>query len=149
MAEKYFKEVCKEGVKVSKPVYYVQMQLYMKFLKLTRGLFVAVNKNNDSFYIERVNFDKDFTEKMVKKGENIILSEEPPNKKFKPTWYACKWCSAKEICHGDREVEVNCRTCKSCDILPQGKWECNRYDIPLATGQQRLACKKYTKLEGL
>lgn len=149
MADKYFKEVCKIGVKASKPVYYAQMQLYMKFLKLTRALFISVNKNDDSMYIERVEYNKEAADKLEKKAEQIVLAEEPPKKRFKPTWYACKWCSANEICHKGGEANENCRTCKSCDLLPEGKWECSLHGIELATDQQRLGCKKYEKLECL
>ncbi len=149
MSDKYFKEICKIGLKASKPIYYGQMQLYMKHLNLTRGLFVAVNKNDDSLYIERVKLDKEVGEQLERRAEEIILSEAPPKKQFKSTWYECKWCSARDICHGGKTPEVNCRTCAACDLLPEGKWECNRYEIPLATEQQRLGCKKYIILEGL
>ena len=149
MSDKYFKDVCKQGVMLSKPGYYAQVQLYMKFLKLTRTLFVAVNKNDDSMYIERIKYDSKFAKALVNKAESIVLSEEPPKKRFQPTWYACRYCSARGICHGSVEVNQNCRTCKNCDILPEGRWECCLHDVVLSTSQQRLGCKKYTKMESL
>jgi len=149
MSDKYFKDVCKVGVKASKPVYYAQMQIYMKYLKLTRALFIAVNKNDDSMYIERVHYDAEAAKELERKAENIVLSEEPPKKKFKPTWYACKFCSAKSICHGGGKIHKSCRTCVNCDIEPNGKWRCSALDLELSTSQQRLGCKKYEILECL
>ena len=143
MSDKYFKEVKKKGVKASKPVYYAQMQCYMKHTNLTRALFVAVNKNDDDMYIERVYYDEGFANDIMRRGEQIILSEMPPKKKFEPTWYECKWCDAKAICHGTNSWDENCRTCKHVDLLPDGEWSCNRFGFTLATGQQRIGCKKY------
>jgi hypothetical protein len=149
MSDKYFKEVCKLGVKASKPIYYAQCQIYMKKLKLTRTLFIAVNKNDDSMYIERIKYSKDFADELERKAEDIILSEKPPKKEFDSTWFECKYCDARDICHFEGIPEKNCRTCENCDILPEGKWECSRHNIPLATGQQRIGCNKYQLLDCL
>ncbi len=148
MADKYFKELKKSKLKLSKPVYYAQLQMYMKHLKKKRGLFVSVNKNDDDMYIERVYPDPDKVDQLERIAEDVILSEAPPTKQFKPTWYECKWCDAKEICHQGIAVNINCRTCEYADIVPNG-WECSKHKIPLATGQQRLGCKAHDLLEGL
>ncbi len=144
MNEKAFKEVSKEGVKESKPVYYTQTQLYMDQLKLTRALFMAVNKNTDAYYIERIYYDKEHAKEYFSRAEGIILSEIPPPKKFERTWYECKWCSANEICHGVGELEKNCRTCSFVDIYPGGIWSCNQYDTELSTERQRKICGTYS-----
>jgi len=147
MSDKNFKDINKKKLKQSKPVYFAQTQIYMKKLKLNKCLFIAVNKNDDSLYIEIINFDEGFADDLERKAEIIILSDAPPKKEYKPTWYECKWCSAKEICHKDMRVEVNCRTCTSCDILPEGKWECSKHGIPLTTEQQRVGCSHHAFLE--
>jgi hypothetical protein len=143
MNDKSFKDTCKQGVKLSKPVYYAQAQLYMKFHSLTRCLFVAVNKNDDAMYIERIRYEADTAAALLERAEGIILSEDPPEKRFKPTWYECRWCSAQNICHGGDPWESNCRTCINCDLLPHGKWECTKYKILLTTSQQRIGCKNH------
>lgn len=149
MSDKYFKEICKLGCKASKPIYYAQCQIYMRKLKLTRTLFVAVNKNDDSMYIERIKLDEKFADELERKAEDIILSEEPPEKEFNSTWFECRWCSARDICHFEGVPQRNCRTCKFCDILQNGRWECANYDIQLTTEQQRLGCERYEMLECL
>ena len=149
MNDKAFKDITKQGVKLSKPQHYAQMQMYMRKIPLTRALYVAVNKNDDSLYIERVYADDTVANSLFERAESIVLSEEPPEKRYKKTWYECKWCSASGICHNGKEVESNCRTCISCDLMPIGKWECSLHEIPLTTSQQRVGCKKYSKLENL
>lgn len=149
MADKYFKEVCRIGVEAAKPIYYGQMQLYMGNMGLTRALFVAVNKNDDSMYIERVPIRKEVGQRLEERAKQIILSEEPPVKEFKPTWYECKFCGANDICHKGMTVEINCRTCSYGDLLQAGKWKCSRCNLVLATDQQRVGCSEYIKLEYL
>jgi len=149
MSDKYFKKITKEGVKVSKPIYHAQCQIYMRKFGLTRTLFIAVNKNTDAWYIERLKLDKGFADDLERKAESIILAEAPPEKPFKPTWYECKFCSANLICHYEKQVEKNCRTCNHCDLLPEGKWQCSHHGIELSTSQQRMPCSKYSLLTPL
>ncbi len=146
---KGFKTLKKDGVQKSKPIYYGQMQIYMRKLGLTRALFITVCKDNDEWYVERVKLDKGFADDMERKADSVILAEEPPEKEFPSTWYECKWCDAKGICHGTAPVQENCRTCVACNLLPEGKWECSRHVLALATDQQRLKCGKYLKLSFL
>ncbi len=145
-----FSTLCKQGVLASKPGYYGQSQVYMKFFELSRCLFVAVCKDTDAVYIERISYDKDYANELVMRAEGIVLSESPPEKRFDPTWYECKWCSANKICHGSETPLRNCRTCQSIDMYPGGVWKCQKYnDLELATDQQRLGCDQYKLLEGL
>jgi len=147
MNDKAFKDVVKSGVKVSKPIYYVQSQLYMFALNLDRTFFLAVNKNDDDYYIERLELEPAVSEYHLTRAEDIILAEQIPEKKYKPTWYECKWCAANDICHNKKKVEANCRMCQSCDILPKGQWSCSIYDdLIITSSQQRLGCKNYKVL---
>lgn len=148
MNNKYFKQTQKDGVKKSKPVYYGQMQIYMYKMGLTRALFCVVNKDNDHYYFERVQLDKGFASDLERKAERIILSEVPPKKQFKSTWYECRYCDARPICHGNDTIEINCRTCGYLDLHPEGQWKCSLYnDLLMSTSQQRLACQYYEKID--
>lgn len=146
MNERNFKLMVKKGVQESKLQYYIQAQLYMHFLDLTRTLFVAVNKNDDSMYIERLYYDKKVSEYAMERAQKIILSEEPPEKIYSMAWWECKFCSAKGICHMHEPVEENCRTCKHCDIVQEGQWLCSDDDTQVVTLAQREGCGDYTKL---
>jgi hypothetical protein len=149
MNDKNFKLMKKDHLEKSKPVYYGQCQIYMRKMKLTRTLFIAVNKNTDEMYIERVKLDKGFADDLERRAEFIVLSEDPPAKEFKPTWYECKWCDANSICHGKTQVQKNCRTCENVVLEQEGKWSCLAHVIMLSTEQQRNPCKFYSMLHCL
>lgn len=68
-SDKSFKDVVKKGVKKSKPVHFVQMQLYTTMLGLKRMLYCAVNKNDDSLHFERLPVEPDVAEQCLKKAE--------------------------------------------------------------------------------
>lgn len=147
--DKSFKDLKKKGMRLSKPVHAGQMDVYMHKWKLTRGLYVAVNKNDDARYYERVAINKDNAEMLLAKGIDIIGTEVPPPKIGKSTWYECKWCTYYDICHFGAQPLKNCRTCKFGDICDHGKWECSGHKIELAFEQQQLGCKRHSYMEGL
>ena len=151
MNDKSFKDLKKKGLKMSKPVYWAQVQLYMHGLGLTRCLHINVNKNDDDLYIERIRYDEEDALSLLRKGMDILYSEFPPIKKLSPTWYECKWCNAKGICHGNQHIHETCRTCEHGDLVVDGNWECS-YNGPehattLTVERQRIGCTEYKQIE--
>ena len=146
MNEKYFKQVCKVGVEASKPIYYGQCQVGMKYFGLKRTLFMAVNKNDDAYYIERIKYKPEIADTLVKRAEGIILSPEPPKRMFKSSWYECKYCDARNQCHYGSSYSVTCRTCKSISIETEGQWVCEKHGIVLTTDEQKAACEDYCSI---
>lgn len=152
MNDKNFKEMKKSGCKHSKPVYWAQMQLYMYYLKLKRALFVAVNKNDDSLYIERVYYNPADAEMYEKRATEVVLAQSPPERQFKKSWYACKWCPAFGICHENELPKYNCRTCQHVLMQPEGKWFCNKGKdhhppVILPVRYQELGCEDHLCIE--
>jgi hypothetical protein len=149
--DKSFKSLLKSGMKGSKPLHYGQMICYMEKLKLKRGLYIAVNKNDDSRYYERISEDPAKAQFYLSRGVDIISSEVPPPMMAKagPNWFECKWCSHYEVCHYGQTPIKTCRSCKYCDILDNGKWECSGHKIELSFAQQQLACKNYKLMKAL
>ena len=150
MNDKAFKDINKKGLKESKPIYYAQVQLYMRKLKLTRALFISVNKNDDNWYVERVELDKGYADTMLSKAKDIVLATHPPIAPYKPTWYLCKWCDACDICHHNVPFEVSCRSCKYSEPALEGAWTCNYHeDDPenLTVKIQRIGCADYETIK--
>jgi len=145
MNDKSFKDTKKKGVKESKPTYYSQMMIYMYKSNLTKALFMAVNKNDSSFYIEIVNCDNSFAEDMLRKGNDIVFSEDfndfPRIGNNTPLWYECKWCNYIDQCFGQSKPLVNCRTCENLDLIGDGKFACSINDKELSLDDQVKACK--------
>ena len=127
---KSFNKLNAEGVQKAKPEHYVQMQVYMHGTGIDRALYVAVCKDDDRIYTERVRYIKDVAVKAVDRGRRLALSERmPPPLSTDPTWYQCKFCDAYAFCHKKEPTKhVNCRTCSHSTPEPNSTWTCSRYD---------------------
>lgn len=151
---KSFGDLRKKGVKASKPRHYVQMQWYMGKSGMERGLYLAVNKDTDELYSERVPFDLAEFEKIQAKAERIIFSTEPPPKlSDDPKYYLCNFCDHKNVCHNDQVPALSCRTCVHSTPEPHGdgRWSCakvqadpNISSIPIEI--QRAGCPQHLPL---
>lgn len=120
-----FKKLKTAGVKESKWEHYVQQQEYMLYYGLPASLYIAVNKNTDEIWCEIVPFDRETAERYKDRGHIIALSEAPPPKLSQDrSFYKCKWCDYRGICHMGDMPEVNCRTCKHSYPLEDGTWRC-------------------------
>jgi len=132
---KSFTDMQKNGVEKSKPVHYAQLQLYMHGTKIDRALYVAVCKDDDNLYIERVRYDKKFAKELLERSKRIVLSERMPDGiSADPSWFECKFCDSYSFCHETKLTkEVNCRTCAHVTAEEDGSWSCARHesgDIP-------------------
>lgn len=128
--DKPFKEVVKKGVQASKPLHYVQMQVYMHLSRIHRALYIMVNKNTDELYTERVRYDPAIGKEYVARAIKLSEAERMPDPlSTDPSWYECKWCDCYDFCHKDKLTkEMNCRTCCHSTPDPKKGWTCSRWD---------------------
>lgn len=143
---KNFKKYIGTTLKVANPVYYGQVQRYMESAKLTRTMFIVTNKDDESRHSERVYFDKDLAADLVRKESDIILSMEPPEKRFAKSWYECRYCNHKKVCHYEGIPAKSCRTCEHIELCNAGVWKCDRTSAILSYGEQLTGCDKYSRL---
>ena len=136
MNEKNFAALKRDGVEKSKPGYYAQCQIGMHLAGLDRCAFIAVNKNTDEIYLERIKYDAAMGMQLLAKAGEIIFSDKPPSRLSNdPSFYLCKWCDFRRVCHEAKPPEVNCRTCAHATPERDGTWSC-------AAGQKfGTACK--------
>jgi len=132
-SKKSFDDLEKSGLQKSKPLHYAQMQVYMLGMKIDRSFYLAVCKDDDRIYYERVKLDKAFAESLVEKGHRITMSDRlPPPMSTDQTWYECKFCPAHDFCFGSKQTkEANCRTCAHSTVKDESI-HCERWgsDIP-------------------
>ncbi|MFZ9563396.1 MAG: oxidoreductase [Burkholderiales bacterium] len=133
---KSFADLVKHGVEKSKPEHFAQMQVYMLGTEIDRALYVAVCKDNDEIYTERVELNREFAERAVERGKRIALADRMPEPiSADPSWFACKFCDAHAFCHDKQPTKhVNCRTCAHSTAMEDSTWRCERHDaddIPL------------------
>ena len=91
--DRSFKDVVRRGVEASKPQHFSQMQGYMYLMDIEDALYMAINKNDDDLYLERVKLKKIHAKELIKKGRRIITAPLPLGKLSEdPGFYQCKWC---------------------------------------------------------
>ena len=140
--DKNFKNIVKLGVKRAKPDYYGQITAYLGKFNLEKCLFMTYNKNDSSYYIELVTFNPSHFEEIERMWMDILTAEWPPDKIGDRTWFECKYCNFKKICHEGKMPAQNCRTCQHHNIEDDGKWACSILgDLPVAV--QRVGCDMY------
>ncbi len=129
-SQKSFDKLERDGVEKAKPEHYIQMQCYMYGTKIDRALYVAICKNDDRLYTERVRYDAAVAEKAIARGQRIATDDRmPPPISTDPSWYQCKICPAHDFCHQSKQTKhVNCRTCAHSTAKDDSTWRCERHD---------------------
>ena len=130
---KSFTELKQKGVFEAKRRHWCQMQCYMHGKGIKRALYVAICKDNDEIYTERIEYNPQAARDIIERGVRIVLTERiPPPLSENPSWYQCKLCPAWEFCFNTHSIQpdcVNCRTCAHVTPMPDGTWKCE--NIPL------------------
>lgn len=155
--EKSFKALLKDKVEKSKPGHFAQMQIYMHHTGIQRALYVAINKNDDSLYAERVAYDAAAALRLMARAERTIATHiAPPRLHDDPkskAAFACNWCTALSICHESGWARRNCRTCISStpvvDFGDRGAWRCELLDKELTFDEQQAGCRAHRYLPSL
>jgi len=129
-SKKSFDDIVRDGVEKSKPMHWVQMQVYMHGTNIDRALYLAVCKDDDRIYTERVRYDRAVAEKYIARGQRLALEDRiPPPISTDPTWYQCRFCPAHSFCHkGAPTKYANCRTCAHSTAMPDSTWRCERHE---------------------
>ena len=149
---KNFDRIEKEGVRAAMPGHFAQAQTYMHGLKLKRCLYVCVCKDDDRIYVERIRYDKQYADGLVQKAKLVIEAPAPLTRiKDDPTWYECKFCDYRPVCHAMQaeRLERNCRTCASATPLDDGSWRCDHFRLPIDERAQRDGCPQHVFVPGL
>lgn len=147
---KSFKELKEKGVEQAKPQHYAQMQVYMHLSEMDRAFYLAVNKDTDELYEERVKYDRAFAERLVAKAQRIIASPVPPSRiSNDPAWFQCRFCDHSPACHGDAMPERHCRSCLHSTPVEEGKWRCERHGWALDLKAQRSGCALHLYIPAL
>lgn len=148
---KNWKEISEKGVQVAKPQHYVQMQVYMGGLKLTRAYYFAINKDTDEIYAERIKYDANVFDMYKQRAEAIIQATSPevfnrvaPGIAYPP----CRWCDYKNLCHARDVPEVNCRTCLHSTPEAEG-WTCAKHGGIVPLDFQKEGCPDHLFIPGL
>jgi len=141
--DKRFELLKKHGVQMTSPEHHAQMVIYMYYLGFERAFYLAVNKNTDELYSERIKNDTALAGLLRQKAERIIIALHPPERVSNdPEWWKCKFCDHRAICHDGFPAEVHCRTC--VNIRPDdGCWLCVMHNQKLSYKEQLRGCSDH------
>lgn len=157
------------GVHKTKPEHVDQLVCYMELLdqqlaasidpqsndrpvQAPFGMYVAVCKDNDRIYTEKVLKDSARANKLFAKGQSVIDSPDVPEGLLAPTVPPCKWCEYSGFCFGANKenslkaLEMNCRTCLHSTPEKDGSWSCALKQEEISTQK---GCPKHLFLPGL
>jgi hypothetical protein len=141
---KSFNELKAKKVQEAKPMHWAQMQVYMFKENLDRAMYIAVCKDTDELYIERIELDGHAAQALIDKARTIIeMNEPPPRLSEDPSWFACKWCDMHPICHGTTAPLPNCRTCAHSTPAEDDEWVCTKYNCQIPLDNQAHGCDSH------
>jgi len=141
---KSFKELTDKGVKTAKRQHWAQMQIYLALTGMTRANYIAVCKDDDSIYHERVHADPDEGQALLQRAESVVFAPEPPPRISQdPSWFQCYGCQHHGLCHGATVPLVHCRTCAHATPAPDGQWLCEFHNSYLTEAVQRVGCSDH------
>lgn len=132
------------GVQKEKGQHYVQMCTYGKFYKLRYGLYMNKNKDNDDIYIEIAELDWSLADERMRLAEQVINAKTlMPRCSESPTYWKCKSCDMKGICHEGHKPMTNCRSCKWSEPIDGGKWQCNGWQAVIPDNVIPVGCERW------
>lgn len=150
---KSFCNLALEGVKLSKPQHYEQMQSCMGRRGIHKCIYIAVNKNDDDIFCEMVYYDHAHETKIRDKAADIIVRRDAPRRlSDDPSNQDCTYCDAHQRCHFPDQAlpELNCRTCRhSIADIPSGSWGCELHNILLTKAAQLKGCEQWDPIPDL
>ena len=143
-----FSGVQKHGVLKSKPEHYVQVQAGMLFSGIKRGLYVALCKDDEQFYVERIHPDAAVQAEASKKILRLVNATiRPAGISPDGEGFGCKYCDMKEVCTGRTAPLRTCRSCVHADpARVTGEWVCGLLGAPLSKEAQKQTCPEYVCL---
>lgn len=147
---KSFAALKKDGVQKSKPLHYCQLQTYMYLRGRDRGIYLAVCKDTDELYAERLHLDAEYVMRQLARAQHIIDAHDLPGRlSDNPEFFKCRFCRHLDVCHNNEQPRVNCRTCLFSTPEPDGTWSCSRWAKPLSHDEMQAACPAHLWLPGL
>jgi hypothetical protein len=112
------------------PSYYAQAQLYMHEAHLERHYMTVSLPGGRGYISICTEYNKKIAESLIEKARVIIFDNWtiPARLANSRESFTCKYCDYKEQCFDTKLPLVNCKTCRYCKPVNDGKFECLNKD---------------------
>lgn len=127
MNKSMFAKLQREGVRNSHPKYFNQMQVCMMLAGLEWAMLVAYCKDNSDYHIEIVALDQ-LTVSHLELMIHHALTNQARKVSDVPSFFKCKLCFKRQVCHGEVDVPRCCATCQHAIAHKSGGWLCTLSD---------------------
>ncbi|WP_135470522.1 oxidoreductase [Crenalkalicoccus roseus] len=145
-----FAELKRKGVAAAKPLHWAQMQAYMHLAGIERAFYLAVCKDTDELYQERVRRDPEAGARLLAKAARVIHAARPPARiSDDPAWWECRLCEHHAACHAGAVPERHCRSCLHATPVEGGAWHCARHDTRPGRREQQAGCDAHLYIPDL
>jgi hypothetical protein len=95
-------DTAKKGVRLSKPVYFGQMQIYMAYMGIGSALFTALNKDTCELHHEHVPLDAAAAQALSDKAVDVLRAADAgellPRIAAHADFYICRFCPYSARC---------------------------------------------------
>lgn len=102
LGKKSWTDLVKRGLRLSKPIYFAQVQLYMAYLDLRVALLTALNRDTLALHHEAVPFDAAEAQRLSDHAVDILRAadagELPPRIAQAADFYLCRLCPYATRC---------------------------------------------------
>ncbi len=102
LGQKSWTDLVKRGLRLSKPIYFAQVQLYMAYLDLEVALLTALNRDTLALHHEVVPFEPEEAQRLSDRAVDILRAAEagelPPRIAQARDFYLCRFCPYATRC---------------------------------------------------
>ena len=102
LGQKSWTDLVKRGVRLSKPIYFAQVQLYMAYFQLEVALLTALNRDTLALHHEAVPFEPAEAQRLSDQAVAILRAAEagelPPRIAAASDFYLCRLCPYATRC---------------------------------------------------
>lgn len=102
LGQKSWTDLVKRGLRLSKPVYFAQVQFYMAYLELEVALLTALNRDTLALHHEVVPFEPGEAQRLSDRAVDILRAadagELPPRIAAHADFYLCRFCPYATRC---------------------------------------------------
>ncbi len=102
LGQKSWTDLVKRGLRLSKPIYFAQVQLYMAYLHLEVALLTALNRDTLALHHEAVPFEASEAQSLSDRAVDILRAaqagELPPRIALAADFYLCRFCPYATRC---------------------------------------------------